>query len=127
MKQKKLMEKERTGLEDATNRRSSKARIAGIFLMTVFVSSTASVFAAGDFFSDLGSSFESVYLALVALSPVVGLTAFVAAKLWQMAMPDKQSRMEPKDWARSVLYNYFCILAAGGFFGFIAKVAGNIN
>ena len=45
----------------------------------------------------------------------------------KIAVPEKQGRVEPKEWARSALFNYFLILAAGGILGFIAKAASNLS
>ena len=121
------MKRAETELKKAMKRRNDKFLTTGIFLMTAFVVSVNSVFATGDFFSDLGASFESIYLSLVALSPIVAGLAFVAAKIWQTLTPEKQGRAEPREWARNALFNYFLILAAGGILGFIAKAAGNLG
>lgn len=128
MKQKSFIKKAGTGLEAAMKRRNDRFLTAGIFLMTVFAVNAASVFAAGgDFFTDLGSSFQSIYLSLVAISPIVAGLAFVIAKIWQILTPEKQGRAEPREWARNALFNYFLILAAGGILGFIAKAASNLG
>lgn len=127
MKQKSFFKKAGTVLEEAMNRRNDKMLIAGIFIMMVFIASAGSAFAAGDFFADLGSSFNTIYLSLVAISPIVAGLAYVIAKLWQILTPEKQGRAEPREWARNVLFNYFLILAAGGLLGFIAKAAGNLG
>lgn len=92
-----------------------------------FIFGAAPVLAAPTLFEKLEGSFMKVYVALVALAPIVTGVAYVIAKIWQIAVPEKQGRAEPREWARNALVNYFFILAAGGIIGFIAEVASGIG
>ena len=129
----------KTALENASKRLNDSLVRIGVFTMTVFLVSLGPVFAVGggdglwdggsgdNFFDSLGSSFNSMYLGLVALSPVVAGLAFVIAKVWQILTPEKQGRAEPREWARNALFNYFLIIAAVGIINFIGRIAGSIK
>ena len=127
MKQHRNITKAGTGIEAAMKRKNDRMIIVGVFVFAVMLGANTVFATGGDFFSELGSSFNTIYLSLIALSPIVAGLAFVIAKLWQMLTPEKQGRAEPREWARNVLFNYFLILAAGGILGFIAKAASNLN
>ena len=127
MRKNKLFQNRETVLSRQLQRINSKVTAAGIFVMMTFFAGSSNVLAAGDFFEELGESFTTIYGALVALSPMVAGLAFVAAKVWQIVVPEKQGRAEPKEWARSALINYFLILAAGGILGFVAKAAAGLG
>lgn len=137
MKQNKLFQKGERALKNAEKRLNNKAFTAGVILMTFFLVNISPVFATGNgnglyqgvgggdtFFDSLGNAFNSAYLALVALAPVVAGLAFVIAKIWQMLTPEKQGRAEPREWARNALFNYFLVVAAAGIIGFIGRLAG---
>ena len=104
-----------------------KVVAAGSAVLGLFIMNATPVLASVSLFDQIGSSFKNVYLALVALAPVVTGVAYVVAKIWQIIVPEKQGRAEPREWARNALVNYFLILAAGGILGFIAEVAGGIG
>lgn len=127
MKRNTLFHKAGTELARQMKKANSKITAAGIFFMMTFVIGSTNALAVGDFFEELGSSFTTIYGSLVAFSPMVAGLAYVAAKIWQIVIPEKQGRVEPKEWARSALFNYFLILAAGGILGFIAKAASNLS
>lgn len=138
MKQNKLYQNCEKVLGNSFKRLNHKAFTAGVAIMTFFMVNICPVFATGNgdgglydgvnggdtFFSSLGDAFNSAYLALVALAPIVAGLAFVIAKIWQILTPEKQGRAEPREWARNALFNYFLIVAAAGIIGFIGRMAG---
>lgn len=96
----------------------------GTVLVSTLVMSIMPAFAAGEgLFENLGSAFGNLTTALTLLAPAVALAAYVAAKIWQMLVPEKQGRAEPREWARSALVSYALIVFASAIINFIGNIA----
>ena len=86
--------------------------ILGI-LMLGLVLTACFAFAGSDFTKDFGIKLDNFTKAIIALAVPVAGAAWVIAKLWQLVIPEKQGRMEPKEWARSVLVTLVAIAIGG--------------
>lgn len=120
--------KSTTALKAELMHANRKVVSIGTVLVSTLVMSIVPAFAAGDgLFDNLGSAFNNLTTALVALAPAVVLAAYVAAKVWQMLIPEKQGRAEPREWARSALVSYALIVFASAIITFIGNLANGGN
>ena len=81
------------------------------------------VYGATDMAQVIIGAMEKVYIAMLAVTPAIVIVVYVAAKIWQIVVPEKEGRREPRDWARSAFVNYVKILLAGTIITFIAEIA----
>lgn len=109
-------------------RANRKVVSVGTILVSTLLMGITPAFAAGDgLFENLGSAFGNLTTALILLAPAVALAAYVAAKIWQMLVPEKQGRAEPREWARSALVSYALIVFASAIINFIGNLANGGN
>jgi len=116
----------KTMLEKALIRRN-RATFAAALLAFVFTYNMQFAAAAGGLFDQLGGTFDTLRISLIGMAPMVAGAAYVIAKIWQMATPEKQGRAEPREWARSALVNYVAILIAWGLVTFLKNTFSGVT